>query len=88
MAVDAAGDEASGWRAYREDLPDEGDQPAVAVFFRRVRRVSSTASLPSERIYASAWWVGRDRCLRRREEVVFGVSSALLTPQTAASQRT
>jgi hypothetical protein len=27
-----AEDEASGWRAYREDLPGEGDPPAVAVF--------------------------------------------------------
>lgn len=24
--------EASGWRAYREDLPDEDDPPAVAIF--------------------------------------------------------
>jgi hypothetical protein len=27
-----AEDEASGWRAYREDVPDEGDTPALAVF--------------------------------------------------------
>ena len=24
--------EAGGWRAYREDLPDENDPPAVAIF--------------------------------------------------------
>lgn len=27
-----AEDEASGWRAYREDVPGEDDPPAVAVF--------------------------------------------------------
>jgi hypothetical protein len=27
-----AEDEASGWRAYREDVPEEGDSPAVAIF--------------------------------------------------------
>ena len=28
----AAEGEANGWRAYREDLPDEDDPPAVAFF--------------------------------------------------------
>ena len=27
-----ADDEAVGWRAYREDLPDEGDPPKIAIF--------------------------------------------------------
>ena len=27
-----ADDEASGWRAYREDLPSEDDPPSVATF--------------------------------------------------------
>ena len=27
-----ADDEAGGWRAYREDLPDENDPPSVAIF--------------------------------------------------------
>jgi len=27
-----SGDAATGWRAYREDLPDENDPPSVAIF--------------------------------------------------------
>jgi hypothetical protein len=27
-----ADDEAAGWRAYRDDVPDEDDPPSIAIF--------------------------------------------------------
>jgi hypothetical protein len=41
-------DEAHGWRAYREDVPCEDDQPSLAISARAVRRGSSIRNLPPE----------------------------------------